>query len=348
MSAGIVPLRIIHLLTLDSDEAVPLPPIEEEAQFEKTAGTPQEQSRISSESTRSSTSNIVDSVGRISLSSERSEEAPSQLQKSTSNDNFSIQNGTTQIPTSQANGVDITSLQARIAQLEQANTTLRADKQKSDSAYNSLLHKVNDIRKSLTTRFQQNEEQLAANSETIERLESENQALTETVSTLQTEITSLSSENSTLSDQVSALRRDLSTRQANEAEWTRERNKLEKAKRQLESEIDNLRLALTNWERTASEEHSIAESSRDRIVLLEEEIASYRDHQDTARSEAERYREEADKLRHALREGQEERKRELREVVEGMEAQIDRLNIRVEQAERSATAAEVILYFISS
>src|SRR5271169_5249198 len=122
MSAGIILLRIVHLLTPDSDETVPPPPIEEEAQFEKTAPEiPQEQPRISSESTRSSTSNVVDSVGRISLFSERSEEAPSQLQKSTSNDSFSaIQNGT-QILTSQPNGVDITSLQSRITQLEQAN-----------------------------------------------------------------------------------------------------------------------------------------------------------------------------------------------------------------------------------
>ena len=116
---------------------------------------------------------------------------------------------------------------------------------------------------------------------------------------------------------------------------------MEKAKRQLETEVDNLRLALTNWERTASEEHSQAESSRNRILLLEEEIASYRDHQDTARSEAERYREQVDQLRHALRDVQEERKRELRDVVEGMEGQIDRLNAQVEQAEKRATEAEV-------
>jgi uncharacterized coiled-coil DUF342 family protein len=109
----------------------------------------------------------------------------------------------------------------------------------------------------------------------------------------------------------------------------------------MEAELDNLRLALTNWERTASEEHSLAESSRDRIVLLEEEIASYRDHQDNARSEAERYRDEADRLRRTLREVQDERKRELREVVEGMEGQIERLNVRVEQAEKRAVDAEV-------
>jgi chromosome segregation ATPase len=106
--------------------------------------------------------------------------------------------------------------------------------------------------------------------------------------------------------------------------------------------LDNARLALANWERTANEEHSIAESSRDRIVLLEEEIASYRDHQDNVRGEAERYREEANKLRHALRDVQDERKRELREVVEGMEGQIERLNARVEEAEKRAAEAEVI------
>jgi outer membrane protein TolC len=109
----------------------------------------------------------------------------------------------------------------------------------------------------------------------------------------------------------------------------------------LEAEIDNLRLALTNWERTAAEEHSIAESSRGRILLLEEEISLYRDHQDTARSEAETYREQVDSLRNALRDAQEERKRELRDVVEGMEGQIELLNSRVEQAEKRAVDAEV-------
>lgn len=234
-----------------------------------------------------------------------------------------------------------TDLQSRIAALEQSNATLRAEKQKSDTAYNSLLQRVNDIRRSLTARFQQNEEQLTSNAETIERLETENQALTETVTALQTEIASLSTENSTLSSQISALRRETRALENRETEWDRERSKLEKLKRQLETEVDNLQLALTNWERTANEEHTLAESSRNRILLLEEEIASYRDHQDTARSEAERYREQVDQLRHTLRDVQEEQKRELRDAVEGMEEQIERLNGQVDQAEKRAIEAEV-------
>src|SRR5437667_10148900 len=90
-----------------------------------------------------------------------------------------------------SNGDDLLS---RIALLEQANATLHAEKEKSDSAYNSLLQRVNDIRRSLTARFQQNEQQLTNNAETIERLENENQALTGTVTTLQTEIATLSTE----------------------------------------------------------------------------------------------------------------------------------------------------------
>lgn len=249
---------------------------------------------------------------------------------------------------SQTNGTDIAPLLARIAALEQSNETLRLEKQKSDSAYNTLLQKVNDIRKSLTTRFQQNEEQLSANAETIDRLRSENQTLTQTVSTLRAEITSLSTENTALSSQISAFRRETSAYASKETEWGRERGKLEKLKRALETEVDNLRLALTNWERTATEEHSIVESSRDRIMLLEEEIASYRDHQESARSEMERYREEADRLRHSLRDVQEERKRELREVVEGMEGQIERLNARVEQTEKRAVDAEVLFVLFQS
>lgn len=200
---------------------------------------------------------------------------------------------------------------------------------------------MNDIRKSLTTRFQQNEEQLAANQQTIDSLEHENQTLTQTISTLQTEISSLSSENSTLASQISALRKETSHHTTLHSDWDRERTTLHKQKRNLEQEIDSLRLALTNWERTASEEHTLAESSRDRIILLEEEIASYRDHQDSARGEMERYREEAVHLRNALRDVQDERKRELREVVEGMEGQIERLNLLSEEAEKRAADAEV-------
>ena len=116
---------------------------------------------------------------------------------------------------------------------------------------------------------------------------------------------------------------------------------MEKSKRQLETEVDNLRLALINWERTANEEHDLAESSRNRILRLEEEIASYRDHQDAARSEAERYREQVDQLRQTLRDVQEEQKQELRNAVEGMDAQIERLNAQVQQAEKRAIEAEV-------
>lgn len=252
---------------------------------------------------------------------------------------LTIQNGTR--PDIQTNGTDVHTLQTRVAALEQANATLRAEKQKADAAYNSLLQKVNDIRKSLTTRFQQNEEQLAAHQETIDSLEHENQSLAQTVSTLQTEISSLSSENSTLSSQISSFRKETSHHTTLQSDWDRERTTLQKQKRNLEQECDSLRLALTNWERTASEEHDLAEASRDRILLLEEEILSYRDHQDSARGELERYREETVHLRNALRDVQDERKRELREVVEGMEGQIERLNLLSEQAEKRAVDAEV-------
>jgi chromosome segregation ATPase len=200
---------------------------------------------------------------------------------------------------------------------------------------------VNEIRKTLASRFQEKEEQLSSSQETIDRLETENQALTETVSTLQTEITSLSTENTTLSEQLSSLRRNITSFQSKESEFEKERTRWETRRRHLEMEVDSLRLAVQNWERTANEEHGLAENSRDRIVLLEEEIASYKDHQYEARMEAERYRDESEKWRGALRDVQEERKRELREVVEGMEGQIERLNVKVEQAEKRAATAEV-------
>lgn len=200
---------------------------------------------------------------------------------------------------------------------------------------------MNDIGKSLTARFQQNEQQLATNAETISSLESENQALTETVQTLQNEISSLSQENSSLSDQISVLHKEITSLTAAESESTRERNKLEKLKRQLENEIQHLRVDQRNWERTANEEHEVAENARDRIVVLEEEIASYKDHRDSSQRQVETLQEENDNLRIALREGQEERKRELREVVEGMQSQIDRLTDRAERLEKKATDTEV-------
>ena len=59
--------------------------------------------------------------------------------------------------------------------------------------------------------------------------------------------------------------------------------------------------------------------------------------------ELERYRDEAAQLRNALRDVQDERKRELRQVVEGMDGQIERLNLRSEEAEKRAVDAEVAI-----
>jgi len=140
---------------------------------------------------------------------------------------------------------------------------------------------------------------------------------------------------------VTTLRKQVTAFQATESEWEKDRVKLEKGKWTLQSEIDALRREVINWERTAAEEHVLAESSRDRIALLEEEISAYRDHQDSARGEAEKAREELERARRTLREVQEERKRELRVVVEGMEAQIERLNGAVERAEKRAGDTEV-------
>lgn len=300
--------------------------------------------RLSTESTaESTTGSSIDNnnISRLSPSSEGSKDTDTHIVRPSyvvdSSKNGSLHDDL------QTNQTDLISLQSRIASLEEANANLRSEKQKSDSAYNSLLLRVNDIRKSLTTRFQQNEEQLSQNAETIETLESENASLRQTITTLQTEINSLSTETSLLSNQISLLRRETSKYQNREAEWDKERMKFEKLKRNLEGEIDNLKVMVGNWERTASEEHALAESSRDRVLLLEEEISSYRDHQDSARGETERYRGEVDHLRNVLRDVQEEQKRELRDVVEGMEGQIERLNLNVEQAEKRAVDAEVSL-----
>jgi chromosome segregation ATPase len=105
--------------------------------------------------------------------------------------------------------------------------------------------------------------------------------------------------------------------------------------------MEGLKRQLVNWERTAAEEHALAEQHRDRISLLEDEIVSYRLHNESARTDAERTRSELEGVKAALRDAQVERKRELREVVDGMEGQIERLNGVVERAEGRASEAEV-------
>lgn len=141
--------------------------------------------------------------------------------------------------------------------------------------------------------------------------------------------------------QITTLRKDLSTLQARESDWERERTRLERGKWTVDNEMEGLKRQLVNWERTAAEEHALAEQHRDRISLLEDEIASYRSHNETARSEAERTRSALEGVKAALRDAQIERKRELKEVVDGMEGQIERLNGVVERAETRASEAEV-------
>ncbi|KAL2840849.1 hypothetical protein BJX68DRAFT_258350 [Aspergillus pseudodeflectus] len=98
-----------------------------------------------------------------------------------------------------------------------------------------------------------------------------------------------------------------------------------------------------NWEVLAMEERSIRENLGEKVIDLEEQLASVKDSFEKASAERDSQSATVDGLQRALQEIQAARKQELRELVESSDAQIEQLKQALNEAKTKATEAETSL-----
>ncbi|KAA8910408.1 hypothetical protein FN846DRAFT_539826 [Sphaerosporella brunnea] len=223
-----------------------------------------------------------------------------------------------------------TDAEKRIREIQEA-------KESVDAQYSALLGRVSTIRTTLGERMKADAEELAATKQTVEELEEQNRALNDAVEELRDEADKLRVDKDASAKELSSLRNRLNLSQQN---WNKERADLINAERFAKEEYEVARRAMQDWEVIATEERAVRESLGDRVIELEDQLASQKQQYDRMAADYEKQSNSMDGLQRALQEIQDARKKELREIVENTQAQISALTTKCEALDKLAKEAE--------
>ncbi|KAE8393905.1 hypothetical protein BDV23DRAFT_148194 [Aspergillus alliaceus] len=217
--------------------------------------------------------------------------------------------------------------------LQQKLNDAESKKDHAESQFQKLLERVNTIKSQLGERLKEDAEELAQARLKIRELEEQNSTLKEGFQAKATELAELSKENEQKSKEISTLRDRTNLSQQN---WLKEKEELLEQESYLQSEFEQAKEAMHNWEVLAMEERSIRENLGEKLVDLEEQLASLKDAYERASDERDSQLATVDGLQRALQEIQTARKQELRELVESSDAQLEELKQALHCAEKKA------------
>ncbi|KAE8366667.1 hypothetical protein BDV27DRAFT_87445 [Aspergillus caelatus] len=213
-------------------------------------------------------------------------------------------------------------------------------KEHAESQFQKLLERVNTIKSQLGERLKEDAEELAQARLKIEELEEQNSALKENFQVKCSELAELSEANEHKSNEISTLRDRTNLSQQN---WLKEKEELLEQQSYLQSEFEQAKEAMHNWEVLAMEERSIRETLGEKVVDLEEQLASLKDAYERTSNERDSQLAAMDGLQRALQEIQTARRKELRELVESSNAQLEELKQALHSAEKKALDADTVL-----
>ncbi|KAJ5129216.1 uncharacterized protein N7515_005255 [Penicillium bovifimosum] len=210
-------------------------------------------------------------------------------------------------------------------------------KEQAETQFQKLLERVNTIKSQLGERLKEDAEELALARSQIEDLEDENNNLKDQLDSKSTQLLELSSDSAEKDKELSTLRDRTNLSQQN---WLKEKEELLEQESYLQSEFEQAKEAMHNWEVLAMEERSIRENLNEKVGDLEEQLSSLRDAYERATDERDTQRSTVDGLQRALQEIQLARKQELRELVESSDAQLEDLRRSLREAQKQAADAE--------
>ncbi|KAB8259563.1 guanylate kinase [Aspergillus pseudonomiae] len=213
-------------------------------------------------------------------------------------------------------------------------------KEHAESQFQKLLERVNTIKSQLGERLKEDAEELAQARLKIGELEEQNSALKENFQVKCSELTELSEANEHKLKEISTLRDRTNLSQQN---WLKEKEELLEQQSYLQSEFEQAKEAMHNWEVLAMEERSIRETLGEKVVDLEEQLASLKDAYERTSDERDSQLAAVDGLQRALQEIQTARRKELRELVESSDAQLEELKQALHCAEEKALDADKAL-----
>ncbi|THX99453.1 hypothetical protein D6D03_07173 [Aureobasidium pullulans] len=222
---------------------------------------------------------------------------------------------------------------------EQLRTQLQETqkgKENAESAYRTLLGKVNTIKSQLGERLKADAEELSKARAEIEELQEESRSARERKEELQATIDQLETQRQEHQSEIESLRSRTNVSQSN---WVKERDELISREAYAREEFENARQAMQDWEVLAMEERSLRESLSERVIEIEEQLNARQEAYERAASERDTQNSTVDSLQRALQEIQDARKKELREMVENSQAQLDALRSQADEAKASAASS---------
>jgi chromosome segregation ATPase len=181
------------------------------------------------------------------------------------------------------------------------------------------------------------QEELAQARSQIEELEDENATLKSQLESKSTELADLSEESAQKTKEIDTLRDRTNLSQQN---WIQEKEELIEQNAYLQSEFEQAKDAMHNWEVLAMEERSVRENLAEKTSDLEEQLANLRDAYERASSERDSQQSTVDGLQRALQEIQLARKQELRELIESSDTQLEDLRKSLREAQELAKSAD--------
>ncbi|KKK14611.1 hypothetical protein ARAM_007507 [Aspergillus rambellii] len=155
--------------------------------------------------------------------------------------------------------------------LQQKLDDAERKKEHAESQFRGLLERVNTIKAQLGERLKEDAEEIAQARSRIEELEEQNSSMKQTYESKCSELTDT---NRKMSKELSELRDRTNLSQQN---WLREKDELMKQESYLQSEFEQAKEAMHNWEVLAMEERSIRENLGEKVIDLEEQLANVRD-----------------------------------------------------------------------
>ncbi|KAJ5714282.1 uncharacterized protein N7483_011463 [Penicillium malachiteum] len=214
-------------------------------------------------------------------------------------------------------------------------------KEQAEAQFQMLLERVNTIKSQLGQRLKEDEEELSQARSQIEDLEDENANLKSQLDSKSSELTEVSDESKQKSKEINTLRDRTTLSQQN---WLKEKDGLIEQEAYLQSEFEQAKEAMHNWEILAMEERSIRENLGEKVVDLEEQLGSLRDAYEKVSGERDGQQSTVDGLQRALQEIQAARKQELRELVESSDTQLEELRRSLREAQQQASDADKNLH----
>ncbi|KAI5285835.1 hypothetical protein KEM52_002263, partial [Ascosphaera acerosa] len=222
------------------------------------------------------------------------------------------------------------------AALQEDLRVVRAEKETAEHRFRDLLGKVGTIKSQLGERLQADAEEISQCRQQIEELEARNAALTADTAAQADTIGDLQRATAAREQEIAEIRSRAALAQQN---WTQERKELLVAAQDLQTEFEEAKQAMHNWEILATEERAVRENLAEKVLEVEEQLAALRAEYAQVVEERDAHALNAERAQRGLDEIQKARKQELRELVESSDAQIEELKRKIRQAELQATEA---------